>query len=294
MSRHKLDNPTLRVLSLGAGVQSTTVLLLACEGVIDPPFDVAIFADTGWEPADVYAHLDKLAAHAAAHGIEVARVSAGNLRDDALDEAHRYASLPLYLLAPDGAHGMGRRQCTGEYKIKPIKREIRRRIGHPWPERVPDDVLVEQAIGISVDEIGRARDSDRRYLYNVFPLLDLGWTRTDCLRYLRVNGWSVAKSACIGCPFHGNRAWRELRDEHPDEWQDAVAFDHAIRKSRTMRAEAYLHASRVPLDEAPIDRVTRGEWHGRQGDLVDELADIEAEQGAERGCSPFTCRDDGA
>lgn len=32
--------PTLRLLSLGAGVQSTTVLLLACEGEI-PRFDIA-------------------------------------------------------------------------------------------------------------------------------------------------------------------------------------------------------------------------------------------------------------
>jgi len=40
-------------LSLGAGIQSSTVLLLACEGVI-PRFDVALFADTGWEPRAVY------------------------------------------------------------------------------------------------------------------------------------------------------------------------------------------------------------------------------------------------
>lgn len=37
--------PALRLLSLGAGVQSTTVvLLLACEGVI-PRFDAAITAE---------------------------------------------------------------------------------------------------------------------------------------------------------------------------------------------------------------------------------------------------------
>lgn len=41
--------PALRLLSLSAGVQSTTVLLLACEGEI-LCFDVAQFADTSWEP----------------------------------------------------------------------------------------------------------------------------------------------------------------------------------------------------------------------------------------------------
>ena len=50
---------THRYLSLGAGVQSSTALLLAARGDI-APFDAAIFADTGWEPAAVYAHLDRL------------------------------------------------------------------------------------------------------------------------------------------------------------------------------------------------------------------------------------------
>jgi hypothetical protein len=48
--------PRVRLLSLGAGVQSTAVLLLACDGAI-PPFDAAYFADTGWEPKPVYANL---------------------------------------------------------------------------------------------------------------------------------------------------------------------------------------------------------------------------------------------
>ncbi len=45
-----MSGPTIRALSLGAGVQSTTLALLAVEGVLPMP-DVAIFADTGWEPA---------------------------------------------------------------------------------------------------------------------------------------------------------------------------------------------------------------------------------------------------
>jgi 3'-phosphoadenosine 5'-phosphosulfate sulfotransferase (PAPS reductase)/FAD synthetase len=48
----------MRVISLGAGVQSTTLLLLAHRGELPGgPVDYAIFADTGWEPAGVYRHL---------------------------------------------------------------------------------------------------------------------------------------------------------------------------------------------------------------------------------------------
>ncbi len=54
-----MSAPTLRVLSLGAGVQSTTMALLALENALPKP-DYAIFADTGWEPKRVYEHLDRL------------------------------------------------------------------------------------------------------------------------------------------------------------------------------------------------------------------------------------------
>src|SRR6266567_4302241 len=47
---------TLEALSLGAGVQSTTVLLLAVEGRI-PAFDVAMAADTGRDARRTCTHL---------------------------------------------------------------------------------------------------------------------------------------------------------------------------------------------------------------------------------------------
>ena len=37
------------MLSLGAGVQSSTLLLMAREGELE--LDAAVFADTRWEPA---------------------------------------------------------------------------------------------------------------------------------------------------------------------------------------------------------------------------------------------------
>lgn len=74
----------LKVLSLGAGVQSTTVLLMSCLGEL-PKLDCAIFADTGWEPRAVYEHLAAwLKGYAAEHGIPVHQVSAGNIRADAM------------------------------------------------------------------------------------------------------------------------------------------------------------------------------------------------------------------
>jgi hypothetical protein len=338
--------PDLTVLSLGAGVQSTTLALLAADGALPRP-DVAIFADTGWEPRGVYEHLDRLEA---ALPFPVLRVQKGNLRDDMLSADQRYAAIPAFVRNPDGSEGIGRRQCTAEYKLGPIRRKVRELLGAAPPDfrTVPRGRLAEQWVGFSTDEVhraNRAKDSDGvLYLSTRYPLLDLGMSRADCERWLRVRGWgSVAKSACIGCPFHGNRAWRALRDtcrcghnrsEHydlgepfaasgrygacgvghysdrpacpcskfdPDEWADAVAFDHRLRAAAsryadTLNGDAYLHRSLVPLDRAPIDRVTRREWRDAQGDLFDYAADVEAglgdvdEDGDPDGCSPYGCR----
>jgi hypothetical protein len=290
--------PDLVALSLGAGVQSTTLALLAADGTLPTP-DVAIFADTGWEPADVYAHLDRLEA---ALPFPVIRVSAGNLRADMLDPERRFTSAPFYVRNPDGSDGMGRRQCTAEYKLTPIRRKVRELLGAAPPEyrTVPRGRVCEQWVGFSTDEVHRAnrvRDSDGvRYLTVRYPLLDLGWSRGDCERYLRRAGWgSTSKSACIGCPFHGNRAWRELRDQRPEEWADAVEFDRLIRNGERdeFRGEQYLHRSRLPLDVAPIDRVTRREWRDRQLTVFDAVADAELEaleDGDPDGCSPYGCR----
>lgn len=296
--------PTLRILSLGAGVQSTTLLLLAAEGRIPKP-DAAIFSDTQWEPDAVYAHLNRLDPEVAQPaGIPIYRVTTGNIRNDALDPAHRFASMPLFVKNRDGGDGMTRRQCSNEYKVKPIKKQVRALLGYPHPKPVPRGVYVEQWIGISRDEIDRAKDSDVQYARNTFPLLDLegaadggtGWTREDCIRYLKANGWgSTPKSACIGCPFHGNRQWREMRDQRPAEFADAVAFDAAIRGGNAMGkpllGEAYLHSSRMPLSEAPIDRVSWHEWKTRQTNIFDQIADADlAEDGDPDGCSPWSCR----
>jgi hypothetical protein len=228
----------------------------------------------------------------------VLRVSAGNIRDDALDPNRRFASMPLYILNQDGKQGMTRRQCTGEYKIKPIKKKVRELLGYPYPQHIPKGVFVEQWIGISTDEFHRAKDADVRYMRNVHPLIDLGWSRSDCVRYLTSLGFAdTPKSSCLGCPFHGNAQWRHIRDTSPEEWQDVVAFDAAIRKGNAranaagnrLLGQAFLHRSRVPLDEAPIDHVTAAERAALQGEPADAE---ELEHGVTDGCSPWACRGD--
>lgn len=263
----------LRVLSLGAGVQSTTVLLMSLEGEL-PPLDCAIFADTGWEPKAVYRHLEWLNGVAEKHGLTMHRVSAGNIRERTLEslKGNRFATLPLHTINPAGGQGILRRQCTSEFKIEPITRKLRELLGVRKGAQVrPDEdgnvIRIEQWFGISRDEMGRMRRPRDKWIRNFYPLLGEGlvdepncktggarMTRDDCLAWLKRRGYPIPpKSACIGCPYHAKANWRDLRDNSPEEWQDAVEFDRLIRHGLNgVKMPAFLHRDCVPLDEANL------------------------------------------
>lgn len=251
-----MSERTLRVLNLGAGVQSSTVLLMACRGELEG-LDAAVFADTGWEPQAVYRHLWWLAEQATAAGVPLYVATKGtSIRDDAIDPRHRFASLPVFVKSPGGrAEGRARRQCTKEYKIEPIGRTIRRDILGLAPGRSPRGVVVEQWFGISVDELQRVASPRVGYVRHRYPLIDLGMTRADCLGWLARNGYPrPPKSSCIGCPFHDDRFWRVLRDDSPEEFQDAAEFDREIRQGQgsikaRLSGEAFLHRTLIPLDQ---------------------------------------------
>jgi len=238
----------LTVLSLGAGVQSTTMALMAARGDL-PPVDCAIFADTGWEPQKVYAHLDWLERNLP---FPVHRVSVGDLRANAMSRSNttggRFSVIPWYVLHANGDEGIGRRQCTKEYKITPILRKVRELLGGKTPKGG-----ATMLIGISMDEAVRMKPSRVQYIVNQWPLIDKRMNRRDCLKWLADRHYPTPpKSACIGCPYTSDNRWRELRDTSPAEWADAVEVDRAIRNQPKMRAQQFMHSSRVPLDQVDL------------------------------------------
>ncbi len=124
---------------------------------------------------------------------------------------------------------MIRRQCTADYKLVPIRRKLRELVGLAG-RRSPKWPVVEQWIGVSLDESLRMKPSAEDWQVNRWPLVERRMTRRDCLLWLARHGYpEPPKSACIGCPFHSDAAWRRLRDGDPDAWADAVAVDRAIR-----------------------------------------------------------------
>lgn len=85
------------VLSLGAGVQSTTLYLMFMQGAIAPKIDAAIFADTQEEPGEVYRHLNWLMS---LDGPPILVGTAGKLGDHLKTGTNttggRFASIPAF------------------------------------------------------------------------------------------------------------------------------------------------------------------------------------------------------
>ena len=228
---------TLRVLSLGAGVQSSTLALMIHKGEI-PMVDCAIFADTQAAPPKVYEWL-KFIKKTVSYPVHI--VTWRNLEKDVLDASqgkYQAFTIPFYTKNKETEQkGMLMRQCTADYKIKPVTKKVRELLGYKKGERVDlKEVKVEMLLGISTDELRRMRMNRLRYIDNQYPLInDLGMSRQDCIMWMKDNGYPMpTKSACYFCPFHSQSTWKEI-------------------KKNKFKDDLFLHRSCEPLDKALED-----------------------------------------
>ena len=162
------------------------------------------------------------------------------------------------------------RQCTMDFKIDVILREVRKLAGaeiRVWRRRGHSGVApVVQWIGISRDEIIRMKPSRLPYIIHRWPLIDMGITRVKCLQWMEARGFPAPpRSACVFCPYHSDREWLRLKTDEPEAFARAVEFegDYQFAFSQIQRREAvpFLHRSCVPLDQVNF---SADEDHGQQ------------------------------
>ncbi len=245
----------MRILSLGAGVQSSTLALMIARGDL-PMVDCAIFADTGAEPQGTYDYLDWLETQLP---FPVHRVTAGNLRDVLVGKASWVKGAdgrpPFFTINDKGQAGPLNRQCTRHFKIDIIRKKVRELIGLKARQRGPKTPVVEQLIGISLDEAIRMKPSRDSYIVNRWPLIELGFHRYQCIKWLEERQYRVPpKSACTFCPYRDNAGWRDMRDNDPASWADAVEVDRTIRHGMPgmRKSQAFVHRSLKPLDQVDL------------------------------------------
>jgi len=256
----------IHILSLGAGVQSSCLALMAAKGEVGPMPVAAVFADTQAEPASVYKWLDWLETQLP---FPVYRVTAGSLTKESLrvyvnkktGNPYLRALIPAYTLNPDGSKGLAGRHCTADHKLRPLFKKCKE---IAQIKRGQKTVGVISWIGISLDEVSRMKPSREAWSESRWPLIEKEMTRHDCLRWMDKNGYPVPpRSACTYCPFHSDHEWKRLKNNEPEAFLEAIQFEKDLQAHHSqshikaaLKSKPYLHNSLVPLGEIDFSEDT--------------------------------------
>jgi len=230
----------INVISLGAGKQSSYMLLNSLEGKFKYRPDFAIFSDTGCEPQYVYDYLNWLKDYCKTkYNFDIVIVTVGNLMQDVEDyingSKNRVAMLPLRL----GQDGMVQRQCTMDYKIAPLRKYL---------QKIRNNDRVRLWIGISLDEVERIKDSPVKYIEHYYPLVENQIRIDQIISWFEINRLpEPGKSACLICPFHSWAYWSMLKRFQKKDFERACKFDDLIRNYPKLKRQAYLSNQLKPL-----------------------------------------------
>jgi len=229
----------LTYLSYGGGVQSTAILLLALEGKIELP-EFVVFSDTGSELPETYKTVEEMKKRCKEAGLHFETVGSKIKGAEPGVSLHEYyLNVDIHPYLPMVTNP----RCTFNFKIYPVRRYVKTRVDKAGPKPWAKSML-----GITTDEAHRMRDSDLKWTENVYPLIELGWSRKNCIDYIALEypELSVAKSGCHCCPYQSPKSWIKLRKEHPDliaislEMEErACSKGHRIGLSRGRKIVAY-------------------------------------------------------
>lgn len=268
---------TLRTISYGGGVQSTALIVLAAQGKIQPimggELTAALFANTGDDsehPATLTFVRNFMVDWAAQHNITVHELQR-RTRDGEIETLWGRAthpekrSLPIPMRLSNGAPAS--RHCTVDFKIKVLQKWLKQN------GATKEDPAVV-AVGISTDEYKRANNkSDALFEKRVFPLLELGLSRTDCVKVIADAGIPVPpKSSCFFCPWHSKDAWAEMRRDEPELFEKSAQLEDILhaKADKFGHKRAYLTRTLIPLREA---------IHEAPSDLFEEFNDGQCDSG---------------
>lgn len=230
-----------QIWASGGGVQSTAIAALIVMGVLPKP-DLAVIADTGREQSTTWSYMEQVTAPALARvGVNLQRV-----------QAKDFATVDLYggkdgesLLIPaftnlSGEIGKMPAFCSNEWKQRVVRR---------WATQQGIEAA-NMWLGISTDEMIRLTFPKGKKWQHSFPLVEQRLNRYECEQLVERMGWpKPPRSSCWMCPNHTQAEWRDIRDNKPGDWQEAVWFD---RDMRLRDPNAFLHPDCVPLDQADL------------------------------------------
>lgn len=209
------------IVAFGGGVDSTAMILGLYEKGL--PLDLILFADTGGERPETYAHIQNFSNWLINKSLPpitiVKRVRKDGSYESLEEESLRSKTLPSI--------AYGYKKCSQKHKIAPQDKYC-----NHWQPAVDwwkTGQKCAKYIGYDAGETRRADNAakrdDPKYEY-IYPLIEWQWEREDCLEIIAKHGiTNVGKSACFFCPSSRPKEIVDLYEKHPDLLQRALNIE---------------------------------------------------------------------
>lgn len=278
----------MKILSYGAGMQSTALALMSCENVwkiskgqpspwpLVPVYDIVIFCDLGFEPPWVYEQVEFTQRACATAGIRF-EILHTHLYEDFVENfgERRTISLPWWTLRDDGHKSRMPRNCTVDYKVHVISKFIRwEMLGYrkgQWLK--PKDLkALEMHMGYSCEEQHRCQVNPNKMFVSKFPLIEMGLDRSDSYAYIRdVWGLETKASSCAFCPYHSNYFFQYLKRNHPEAYAKLLVIDSLLRDKSPkppMDSDLFISRSRKRIEDLTPEDCDDAELFLYQGEQI--------------------------
>lgn len=263
----------MKILSCGAGMQSTALALMSCANKLlhegrykkfdfqytnqVPIYDAILFCNLGLEPSWVMNQVYFIQQACEWAGIPF-YILKSNLFEDYMNDfgKKRVVSIPFWSVDETGKKGKMMRNCTLDYKITLMQNFVRwNLLGYKKGQRTkPEDLKAhEMHLGFSKEEQRRCNENPHKMFVNYFPLVEMGVERKDNYAYIRdVWGLETKASACTFCPFHRNYFFQYIKKNNSDQYDDLIEFDNMLEQEQPntkIKSKLYISRSRKRIAE---------------------------------------------
>lgn len=216
--------PVPLIVAFGGGLNSTAALVLLREWNDVP--DAILFADTGGETPDTYAHVRRMDEWCQANGFPSVVTVRRECDHERQKHEAKYDTLEEECLVKKCLPSIAYygRSCSQKWKHAPQEKWA-----NGWPTaqaRWASGGVVVKVIGYDADEPERVKfHRDEKYCY-WHPLVDHDIGRDECVAVIRRAGLPVPpKSSCFFCPEMTPDEIRELDRSNPDLLARALAME---------------------------------------------------------------------
>lgn len=257
--------PKLIQLAYSGGKASECLLWMILKGDIIPPCKLIVTcANPGMEHPMTHIHTQAMEERCKDAGIPFLRTNE-NLYEGLLNAKKTGAKrfdFPAFFTKnrETGKVGMMIQCCTKQFKIAPMDRLARHwmwaNLGISKMSRRIGDKILQKWIGFTYDEWHRIKDHEcPKYVCFDYPLVSAKITNNDVLEYFRKHSLiTPPRSVCNACFANNSDYFKELHDNWPTAWAQAVAVDEEIRDLSQfgMRDECFVYAGCIPLKELAL------------------------------------------